>query len=180
MGNGEEEEKRNAGEEKDSPRSGLLSADPTSRPPNMGEGEWCGGVWLYGCGFEVHGFGHGEAHFCGGEGDFYACFSQRFDFGVGGACWFAACARGDDGAGVAHAFAGGGGASCDEGGDRFGDMVLDISSRVFFVFATDFADHKDGVGVGVRFEHAEAVDVVDASYGVASDADAGGLGEADL
>ncbi len=73
---------------------------------------------------------------------------------------------------MSHSFAFWSGSSCDEGGDGLGDVILDISSRRFFVFASDFADHEDGVGVWVRFKHSEAVDVVDASDWVASDADA--------
>ena len=136
--------------------------------------------WLDGGGLEIHGFCHGDSHICGAHGDLDSGGLEGGDLGVGGACWFASCACGDDCSCVSHSFAFWCGASGDEGGDWFFDVLGDVFSGGFFVFASDFTDHEDGVGVGVFFEHADAVDVVDSTDGVTTDPDAGGLGETDL
>ena len=81
---------------------------------------------------------------------------------------------------MTHAFAGGCGASGDEGGDGLLDVLLDVLGGFDLVGAADLADHEDAVGIGVLLEHADAVDVVEAADGIATDADAGGLGEAEV
>ena len=64
---------------------------------------------------------HGLSHVGGAFGHFDAGLAQRGDL-LGGR----ALAAGDDGAGVAHAFAGRGGAAGDERGHRLGDVLLDV------------------------------------------------------
>ena len=63
-----------------------------------------------------------------------------------------ALASGDDGAGVAHLLAFGGGETGDVGDNRLGHVLLGPCGGVLFGEAADFADHHDSLGVGVGFE----------------------------
>ena len=90
---------------------------------------------------------------------FFACG------GAGGA--------GDDGAGVAHGLALGGGEARDVADDRLGDVLRDEVRRTLLGVAADLADHDDQVGVGVGLERLEGVDVRRADDRVATDADGG-------
>lgn len=128
---------------------------------------------------QPHCLGHGFAHVSGAECYGGAGLLEGFDFGVGGTGGFAAGGF-DDGARMAHAFAGGCGSACDERCDGFGDMFCDEGCSFFFVGASDFADHQNAIGIRVVLEHAQAVDVVHASDGIASDADAGTLSKPDI
>ena len=55
---------------------------------------------------------------------------------------------------------------------------LDELGGRLFGGAADFADHDDGLGLGVVVEQAERVDVRGADDGIAADADGGGLADA--
>ena len=59
----------------------------------------------------------------------------------------------------------------------FFTCCLDIGGGLLFGVAADFADHHDGVGVGVFVEELDGVGVGGADDGVAADADAGGLAD---
>lgn len=97
---------------------------------------------------------------------------QGFDLALAGA--FAA---GDDGAGVAHAFTGGGGDAGDIADDGFGDVGLDVFGGFLFGTAANFADHDDAFGGFIVFKAGQDVDKIHAFDGVAANADAGGLAE---
>ena len=88
---------------------------------------------------------------------------------------FFACAVPDeprhDGAGVAHRLALGGGEAGDVADDRLGHVLLDVGRGPLLGVATDLTDHHDDLGVGVRLERREGVDVRGADDRVAADAD---------
>ena len=63
---------------------------------------------------------------------------------------------GDDGAGVAHGLALGGGEAGDVADDRLGDVVLDVGRRPLLGVAADLADHHDRLGLGVVLERLRA------------------------
>ena len=109
----------------------------------------------------------------GADGDAGGLHGRDFVLGL-------AAAAGDDGAGVAHAAAGRRGLAGDEADDRLLHVLLDVGGGRLFGVAADFADHDDGVGVGVVVEELEGVDEGGADDGVAADADAGGLADAEL
>src|SRR5690606_23227617 len=88
-----------------------------------------------------------------------------------------ALATGDDGTGVAHAFAGRRGDASDVGHHRFGHIGLDEGSRFFLGAAADLTDHDDRFGLRVFLEQLEDVDEVGTRDRVTADADAGGLTE---
>src|SRR5665213_2880874 len=90
-------------------------------------------------------------------------------------------AAGDDGAGMAHAAAGGRGAPGDEADHRllaaaFG-LVLEELRGVFLGRAADLADHHDGWGLVVGEKHFEHRDEFRSLDRIAADADGGGLAE---
>ena len=87
---------------------------------------------------------------------------------------------GDDGSGVAHAAAGGRGLAGDETDHRLLHVLLDIGGGSLFGVAADFADHDDGVRVGIFVEERDGVGEGGADDGVAADADAGGLADAEV
>jgi hypothetical protein len=118
--------------------------------------------------------GHGGAEVRGGLGDRDAGGAERVELGLGGAL-----AARDDGAGVAHPLARGGGDAGDEADDGLLDVGLDEGGAVFLGRAADLADHDDALGLGVLVEEGEAVDEVGAVDRVAADADGGGLAEAE-
>src|SRR5205085_1416914 len=111
----------------------------------------------------------------GGFADGDAALAHDFHFGGGGVVF-----AGDQSAGVAHAFAWGGGGTGDEADGGFFDVFFDEACAFDFGGAADFADHDEGVGVFVLVEEFKHVDEVEAFDGVAADADAGGLGPAEL
>ena len=69
---------------------------------------------------------------------------------------------GDDGAGVTHAASGRRGLAGDESDDRLLHVLLDVCGRGLFGIAADFADHDDGVGIGIVIEEADGIDEVGA------------------
>ena len=82
---------------------------------------------------------------------------QRVHLGLGRALG----AR-DDGAGVAHLAARGGGDPGDVGGHRLGHVLGDEGGRPLLLGAADLADHHDRLGLGVGLERRQAVDEVGA------------------
>ena len=95
-----------------------------------------------------------------------------------------ALATRDDGPGVAHAAAFGGGAARDEacGGlpAALFTLIREELRRFFFGRATDFADHDDRGGFGICKEHFEHVDMFGAFDRVATNAHCGGLAKAEI
>src|SRR6266852_741188 len=91
-----------------------------------------------------------------------------------------ALASADDGAGVAHAAARRSGLPGDETDDRFFYVDLDPFGGAFFGVATDFADQNDGVSVGIFVEHFDGIEKRRADDGIAADADASGLADAEF
>ncbi len=81
---------------------------------------------------------------------------------------------------MAHAAAGGRGLSGDETDHRLLHVFLYIRGGQLFGVAADFADHDDGVGVGVVVEELDGVGVGGADDGVASDADTGRLADVEI
>src|SRR5690625_7948722 len=55
--------------------------------------------------------------------------------------------------------------------DRLGDVLLDVVRGAFLGVPIDLADHHDDVGLGVRLEFADRVDVGGADDRVPADAD---------
>ena len=90
-----------------------------------------------------------------------------------------ALAAADDRAGMAHAAAGRRGLPGDEADHRLLHVFLDEFRGDFFGVAADFADHDDGVGVGIVVEEADGIEERGADDGIAADADAGGLADAE-
>ena len=79
---------------------------------------------------------------------------------------------------MAHLLAGGCGHTSDVGNNRLAHLVLDELGCFFFGRTTDFADHHDGLGVGVGFECLEAIDERGSGNRIATDTDA--CGHADV
>ena len=62
----------------------------------------------------------------------------------------------------------------------FFTLRFDVGGRGFFGVAADFADHDDGVRVGIVVEELDGVEKCGADDRIAADADAGGLADAEL
>src|SRR5690606_37143275 len=90
----------------------------------------------------------GEAAYGFDAGDF-----QRRELLVRGAL-----ATGDDGTGMAHAFALGGGHTGDVGYHRLADIRLDVGRGLFLGGTADLADHHDRLGARILLEHRQDVD----------------------
>src|SRR5262249_35719397 len=90
-----------------------------------------------------------------------------------------ALAAADDGAGMAHAAAWWRGLPRDEPDDWLFHAGLDEFGGAFFGIAADFADHDDGARVGIVVEKFDGVEKRSADDGVAADADASGLTDAE-
>src|SRR5713226_2101645 len=88
-----------------------------------------------------------------------------------------ALASADDRAGVAHAAARRSGLAGDEADHGFPHVRFDEFCSAFFGIAADFADHHDGVRIGIVVEEADRVKERCADDGIASNADAGGLAD---
>src|SRR5713226_9339119 len=88
-----------------------------------------------------------------------------------------ALASADDRAGVAHAAARRSGLAGDEADHGFPHVRFDEFRSAFFGIAADFADHHDGVRIGIVVEEADRVKERCADDGIASNADAGGLAD---
>src|SRR5216684_3305644 len=89
-----------------------------------------------------------------------------------------ALAAADDRAGVAHAAAWRRGLAGDEANDGLLYAGLDPLRGALFGVAADFADQNNGVRVRVVVEKLDGVEEGRADNGVAADADAGGLADA--
>src|SRR3569623_1880237 len=92
----------------------------------------------------------------------------------------ATLAAGDDGAGMAHAFAGRRGDAGNIGHHRLAHTGPDVIGCVFLSRAADFTDHNDALGLTVLLEQLEAVDEMGALDRIAADTDTGALAEAVL
>src|SRR5262249_56071201 len=57
------------------------------------------------------------------------------------------------------------------------DVGLDVFGCALFGVAADFANHDDGVRVGILVEELDRVEESGADDGIAADADAGGLAD---
>src|SRR5258708_2326512 len=90
-----------------------------------------------------------------------------------------ALASADDRSGVAHAAARRRGLSGDETDNRFLYAGFDEFGGDFFRVPADFADHDDGMRVGIVVEQVNRVEERGADDGIAADADAGGLADAE-
>src|SRR5690625_5244399 len=78
---------------------------------------------------------------------------------------------GDDRTGVAHRLALRGGEPGDVADDRLGHVFLDVVRGAFLGVAADLTDHHDDVGLLVRFEFPDRIDVGGADDRVPADAD---------
>src|SRR5712691_927035 len=88
-----------------------------------------------------------------------------------------ALASADDRAGVAHAAARRSGLAGNEADHGFPHVRFDEFRSAFFGIAADFADHHDGVRIGIVVEETDRVKERCADDGIAADADAGGLAD---
>src|SRR5260370_7726366 len=88
-------------------------------------------------------------------------------------------ASADDRAGVAHAAARRSGLAGDEADHGLPHVRFDEFRSAFFGIAADFANHHDGVRIGIVVEEADGVKERCADDGIASDPDAGGLAYTD-
>jgi len=68
----------------------------------------------------------------------------------------------------------------DEADDGLLHVGLDPLRGALFGVAADFADHNDGVRVRIVVEKLNGVEERSADDGIAADADAGGLADAEL
>jgi hypothetical protein len=119
---------------------------------------------------------HEGADAGGGFGDVDAIVPEGLDLVPRGTL-----AAGDDGARVAHPPAGRGGDARDEADDGLlGAALLDVLGGLLLGGASNLADEHDALGLVVLDEPLKAVDKVGAVERVATDADAGGLAEAEL
>lgn len=100
---------------------------------------------------------------------------EGFNFGIGGII-----GTSDNGTGMAHASARGGGLACDERRDGLFYVLFDVGGGFDLVGATNLANHEDRVSVWVCLEEGDGIDVVGAADGISADPDAGALGEAAL
>src|SRR5216684_4984108 len=86
----------------------------------------------------------------------------------------------NDGARVAHAAPRRSGLTGDEADDGLLHVGLDPLGGALFGVAADFADQNDGVRVRIVVEKLDGVEKRGADDGIATDADAGGLADAEL
>src|SRR5947209_20606247 len=86
----------------------------------------------------------------------------------------------DDRAGVAHAAARRSGLAGDEADHGLLYMRFDEFRSAFFGIAADFADHHDGVRIGIVVEEADRLQERCDDDGIASDSDAGGLADTEM
>mmetsp|Transcript_13470 Transcript_13470/g.21471 ORF Transcript_13470/g.21471 Transcript_13470/m.21471 type:complete len:239 (-) Transcript_13470:1763-2479(-) len=130
-----------------------------------------------------------------------ACLADRFEHSFAEAGW-AVCyddarflhrgdlvfgatfATGNNRTGVAHAAAGRRCAACDEASGwlpaAFFALVGEEFCGFFFRGTTDLTNHDDGLGLVVRQEHVQHVDVLGAFDWVAADAHSSGLAQTDV
>src|SRR5690606_30667297 len=99
------------------------------------------------------------------------------DFELGIGCVRAA---GDQGTCVTHTLSRRRRNTSDKSDNRLLHVVLRPLGSVDLVRTTDFADHDDGVGIGVFVEHLQDVDVLEAVDGIATDTNGGRLTQAQL
>src|SRR5882762_10852100 len=86
----------------------------------------------------------------------------------------------DDGAGVAHPATRRRRLPGDEADDGLLHIGLNPFGGALFRVAADFADQNDGVGVRIIVEKLDGIEKRSADDGIAADADAGGLADAEL
>src|ERR1700722_6000964 len=86
----------------------------------------------------------------------------------------------DDGAGVAHAAPGRRGLPADKSDYRFLDVPLNVFGRGFLRVSADFANHDDRVSARIFVEHANRIEKAGADDRIATDADTGGLTDAEM
>src|SRR5882724_7536559 len=86
----------------------------------------------------------------------------------------------DNGAGVAHPATRRRGLSGNEADDGLLHIGLNPFGGALFRVAADFADQNDGVGVRIIVEKLDGIEKRSADDGIAADADAGGLADAEL
>src|SRR5260370_32784830 len=91
-----------------------------------------------------------------------------------------ALAAADDGAGMAHAAPRRSGLAGDEADYRLFHIDLDPLGGALFGVAADFADQNNGVRLWIIVEKLDGVEERRADDGVAADADAGGLANAEF
>ena len=80
---------------------------------------------------------------------------------------------------MAHAAARRGGLSSNETDDGNLHVGFDPCGSLFFGVAADFANQNDGVRVGILAENFDGFEKGRADDGIAADADAGGLTDAE-
>ena len=81
---------------------------------------------------------------------------------------------------VAHATAWRRGLSGDEADDGLAHVLLDEFGGLLLGVTADFADHDDGVRVGVVIEEPNGIEEGGPNDGIAADTDARGLADAEL
>src|SRR6266446_9629256 len=91
-----------------------------------------------------------------------------------------ALAAADDRAGVAHAASRGSGLAGDKADDGFLRVGLDPLRSTLFGVAADFANQNDGMRFRIGVEELNGVEERGADDGIAADADASGLSDAEL
>src|SRR6266478_9721293 len=85
----------------------------------------------------------------------------------------------DDRTGMTHAASRRGGLTSDEADNRLLDIRLDELRGALFGVATDFADQDDGMRIRIVIEQLNRIEEGCANDGIAADADAGGLSNAE-
>src|SRR5690348_16731141 len=85
----------------------------------------------------------------------------------------------DDGARVAHAASRRSGLASNETDDGFFHVGLDPCRGLFLGVAADFTDQNDGARIGIVVKKLDGIEEGRADDGVAADADAGGLADAE-
>src|SRR3569623_1155513 len=136
----------------------------------IGTGTPCGGTLQLGLGVSAEIAGHRLAQLGGGGGDGDLGRLQRLDL-----FRRRALAAADDGAGVAHALAGGRGLAGDERRHRLLHVVAHERGRVLLGRAADLADHQHRLGRWIGLEQLQHVDEVQPLHRIAADPHRGGL-----
>src|SRR5580704_17620631 len=91
-----------------------------------------------------------------------------------------ACASADDRAGMTHPAARRRGLSGDKADYRLAHLSANEFRGLLLGISANFADHDDGVGIGVIVEKPNGIEERSANDGVATDADARGLADSEM
>lgn len=125
----------------------------------------------------LHGLQHGSSQLGRRSDNVHTSSGQSLELGSG-----STLAARDDGAGMAHASAGRGRGTGDEGDDGLVGVTVGLQplSSILLGRATNLTNHDDTLGLGVIGESLQAVNEVGSVERITANADAGGLTQVDI